>query len=193
MPETPSTNPTPTSKGSNGPGRRSAAVTGNPGNPGNPGNRTLPSWSTLAALVIALAALVVAILSWFHEPDTGVASTGHNKDEAKTSMCAVTATVREAVGLSTNAQAPGEPVAALAIAANARLALYGGGGYLLERLAAEPATPKDLKQAITAYANTLQELSINYLAGAAPDDPVQQPLREQLQTQIGELNQLCQQ
>lgn len=36
---------------------------------------------------------------------------------------------------------PGDPTGDLAVAANARLALYSGGDYLLRRLTAEPATP----------------------------------------------------
>jgi hypothetical protein len=145
----------------------------------------------LAALVIGVAALVVAIIGFFHSsPASG--SSGHKKDEAKASLCQVSTTVREAVGRSTNVTAPDNPVAALAVASNARLALYAGGGFLNERVTAESAAPKDLKDAVTAYADTLQELSINYLAGASPTDSVQQPLRDKLNSEIEQLNNLCQ-
>jgi hypothetical protein len=145
----------------------------------------------LAALLIGVAALVVAILGWFH-PSTASGSSGHNKDEAKASLCQVTGTVREAVGRSTNVPPPENPVAALAVASNARLALYGGGGYLHRRVTAESAAPQALKDAATAYADTLQELSINYLAGASPTDSVQQPLRDKLNSELEQLNNLCQ-
>jgi hypothetical protein len=144
----------------------------------------------LAALLIGVIALVVAIFGWFHS-STGSGASGHNKDDAKASLCQVTTTVREAVGRSTNINPPDNPVAAFAVAANARLALYAGGGYLNERVAAESAAPKDLKDAVTAYGDTLQELSINYLAGASPTDSVQQPMRDKLNTEIEELNNLC--
>ncbi|HEU0190407.1 MAG TPA: hypothetical protein VFR17_03920 [Mycobacterium sp.] len=152
----------------------------------------LSSLIAIAALVIALIATVLAIFGWFR-PESDAVTTGHNKTDAKANVCAVTGVVRQAVGISTNAQAPPEPAAQLAVAANARLALYGGGGYLRDVIDSEANAPKDLKQAVLAYANTLQELSINYLAGAAPDDSVQQPLRDQLVSQVESINQLCQQ
>jgi len=42
-------------------------------------------------------------------------------------------------------------------------------------------------------ADTLEALSINYLAGPSPEDAVQQPLRDQLRGQIEVLDNLCQQ
>jgi hypothetical protein len=144
----------------------------------------------VAALLLGVIALAVAIIGWFY-PTTESGSSGHNKEEAKASLCQVSGTVREAVGRSTNVPPPENPVAALAVASNARLALYAGGGYLNERAAAESAAPKDLKDAVTAYGDTLQELSINYLAGASPTDSRQQPLRDKLNTEIEELNNLC--
>jgi hypothetical protein len=149
-------------------------------------------WSAFAALVVALAALVVAILGWFHPSTDDTSSKGHNKQQAKESICAATGAVREAVGRSTNVPQQENPVAALAVASNARLGLYAGGGYLHHQLAEEPSAPKDLKKAISAYADTLQELSINYLAGASPTDAVQQPLRDQLNSQLTEIDKLCQ-
>lgn len=41
-------------------------------------------------------------------------------------------------------------------------------------------------------ADTLELLSVNYLAGHSPDDATQQPLRDQLKGQIGDLDTLCQ-
>lgn len=85
---------------------------------------------------------------------------------------------------------PGDPIGALAVAANARLALYGGGGYLRDRVAMEPASPPDLAKAINAMANTLQELSIGYLAGAP--NYTQDPLRRDLDSELDQINGLCQ-
>jgi hypothetical protein len=75
------------------------------------------------------------------------------------------------------------------VLANARLALIGGGAYLRDRLAAEPAAPADLAKAVDSLANTIEQLGVNYMAGAA--DGVQNPLRHDLIAQIGQVNDLC--
>lgn len=158
------------------------------------GNRQLPSWLTLAALVIAVVAVALAVVGWFR-PATGPGKfSGQEAQDAKGRICEVTGTVRQATSINTNmtSPVPGDAVAGLAIAANARLALYAGGGYVLQRLAEEPATPADLAKAATAMANTMQELGINYLAGASADSPMQQPLRDNLSTQLADLDTLCQ-
>jgi hypothetical protein len=59
---------------------------------------------------------------------------------------------------------PDDPIDQLAVASNARTALLGGGAYLRERLAAEPAAPADLAKAVNSMAKTIEQLSINYLA-----------------------------
>jgi hypothetical protein len=138
--------------------------------------------------------VVLAIVGWFH-PSTGPGKfSGQQQQDAKAKICGATGVVRQAVGIGTNMgnPVPDDPSGALAVAANARLALYAGGGFLHQQLAAAPATPGDLSKAVTSYADTLQALGINYLAGAAPSDPVQQPLRDQLVPQLAELDQLCQ-
>ena len=151
-----------------------------------------PPWVALAALATALVALALAVVGWFYP--SSKAGTGHNKQEAKAALCEVTGTVRKAVSAGTSQGNPiaGDPVGGIAVAGNARLALYAGGSYLLERVDAEPAAPKDLRDAVTSYADTLQQLGINYLAGEPADGPVQQPLRDKLNTHREELNTLCQ-
>jgi hypothetical protein len=64
------------------------------------------------------------------------------------------------------------------VAANARLALIGGGAYLRDRLAAQPSAPADLAKAVSSY-----------LANA--DNSVQEPLRKDLDPEITQLNKLC--
>lgn len=148
----------------------------------------------MVALVIAVAAVVLAVIGWFR-PSTGPGKfSDQQAQDAKQQICQVVGTVRQATSINTNMEnpTPGDPAGGLAVAANARLALYGGGGYVLGRLAAEPATPADLAKAATTMANTMQELSINYLAGAAADSSVQQPLRENLSSVLSDLDQLCQ-
>lgn len=159
------------------------------------GGPKLPSWTSLAALVLAAIATVLAVIGWFR-PATGPGKFGEqDRQDAKGRICSVTGTVRQATSLNTNMANPvqGDPIGALAVAANARLALYGGGGFLHERLAEEPATPADLRDAVDEMADTLEELGINYLAGEPADGPKQQPLRDKLTTQLSDIDTLCQQ
>lgn len=106
-------------------------------------------------------------------------------------VCAAHRIVRQAAVLNTNQAnpVPGDPTGDLAVAANARLALYSGGDYLLRRLTAEPATPAELRDAVRSLANALQELAVNYLAGAP--DSVVTPLRLALERDTRAVDPLC--
>ncbi len=75
------------------------------------------------------------------------------------------------------------------MATSARLALVGSGTYLKDRLAANTAAPADLADAANSFANTIEQLGVNYLAGE--DASVQDPLRHDLDTQIAQLDKLC--
>lgn len=186
MPESFTSDPVPTAKGPKPP---------QAGFPQSAGARQLPSWLTLVTLALAVVGLVVAVLGWFH-PSTGPGKfSDDEKQAAKQSICAAQSTVRQATGLNTNMTnpVPGDPAGELAVAANARLALYGGGGYLRAQIADTPATAADLSKAVSDMAGTMQSLSINYLAGASPNDAVQAPLRDALKSEIAELDNLCQQ
>lgn len=151
----------------------------------------MPAWLPLG---VAVLALILALISLFW-PSGGAKKYGDQEaQDAKGQMCTVTGTVRQATSINTNMSnpVPDDPVGGLAVAANARLALYGGGNYLHEQLEANPATPADLAKAVENLASTMQQLGINYLAGASADSPVQQPLRDQLTGELAELDQLCQ-
>ena len=57
------------------------------------------------------------------------------------------------------------------MAGNARLALLGGGQYLLSQL--DSATPPQLADAVRSFANDLQDIGINALAGVPNSNPEQ--------------------
>jgi hypothetical protein len=100
--------------------------------------------------------------------------TDAQRTAAKTQICADWNVVKNGVNLNTNLTAPGGPndtTGTYAIAANARLALIGGGQYLLTRL--DPATPPDLADAIRKFANNLMEIGVNATAGTQNSDPAQ--------------------
>ena len=83
----------------------------------------------------------------------------------------------------------GHYIRLFAVATSARLALYGGGSYLRDRLTKEPATPEDLAKAVDSLATTLENLAVNYLA----DVPgfVQDPLRHNLDGQLVDVEGRC--
>jgi hypothetical protein len=157
------------------------------------GVSTLSRWATLAAVVIAAITLVLGIVDWFRSAshDGGSpAFTIQQVKDAKTNVCAASVTVHQAVVTNTNLESPpdGDPIGPLVVAASARLALYGGGGYLQERLTREPATPGDLTKAVTSLATTLEDLGINYLAGAPAF--TQDQLRQNLDGQMLDVDRL---
>jgi hypothetical protein len=147
-------------------------------------------WPTLAALAIAALALAIAVWGWFGSVHRASFS-GQQTADAKTNVCAAFQTARQAVVINTHLVNPrgDDQVGTLAVAANARLALLGGGAYLRDRLDAEPATPADLANGVKAVAASIEQLGINYLAGAS--NSVQDPLRKNLDQQIAQVRKLC--
>lgn len=125
---------------------------------------------TLLSPFIALVAIGVAsyalLLAW-PQKQAAAAPTA----EAKQKVCAAFDTVSKAVQLQTHADLGPDPIAQTAVAGNARLALIGGGEYLLSRL--DEQTPPDLAEAVRLFANNLEDIGVNALAGATNDDPQQ--------------------
>jgi hypothetical protein len=91
--------------------------------------------------------------------------------DSKTSVCSTVETVGKAVQIQTNADLGPDPVAQRAVAGNARLAIFGGGDYLLKMLG--PNTPKELGDAVRAFADNLQDIGMNALADVPNTDPAQ--------------------
>lgn len=148
-------------------------------------------WIPAATALLAIAALACGVAGWFL-PSSGASYSADQTAQAKKQICAEAKTVNRAVVTNTHRANPGQkdPTGSLAIAANARLALYGGGDYLEDRLAKLPATSSELADAVNAMAGTLQQLGIAYLADAGND--TLQPLRNALTAQTEQVNKLCQ-
>jgi hypothetical protein len=144
-------------------------------------------WPTYAALAIAVIAAALAGLAYFHPAHSG-ASVAQQGGDAKANTCSAYVNTRKAVIINTHLESP-NPDAQFAVAANARLALIGGGGYLRDRLAANTAAPADLATAANSFATTIEQLGINYLTNASND--VQNPLRQTLDNEINQLDTLC--
>jgi hypothetical protein len=151
-------------------------------------------WIAPAGLAIGVLALTLTLVQWFHPSSHGNGSPSFSDQQAKdakTSVCAAYTIVHRAVAINTHLEDPpsGGPVGPLAVATSARLALYGGGSYLRDRLTKEPATPEDLAKAVDSLATTLEDLAVNYLADVPPF--VQDPLRHNLDGQLVDVEGRC--
>jgi hypothetical protein len=149
------------------------------------------------ALLIALAAGGLAGWAVLRGPSQAAeasstsapAPTAEQSAQAKTRACGAFITVRNAVSLQTHADAGPDPIAAQAVAANARLAMFGGGSYLLGHL--DVNTQPDLSTAIHSFADTLQDISINALAGVPNSDPEQAARLGDAEAASGRVEELC--
>jgi hypothetical protein len=149
-------------------------------------------WPMYVSLAIAVIAVAVAIAAWFRPAHSSAPSfDGQQTTEAKKSVCTAYNSVKQAVVINTHMENPrgDDPVGHLAVAANARLALLGGGQYLQDRLAAAPAAPADLANAVTTMAKTTEDLGMGYLTGAS--SLALDPLRNDLNSEIGQLDAMC--
>jgi hypothetical protein len=156
-------------------------------------------WPSFAALAIALVAVAIAIIGWFrpvgHTDQPTAPTTAPYTDQqiadAKDHICAAYRISKNQVFVNTHRPNPveGDEIGSLAVAANGRLALYAGGDYLLKRLAAEPATPSDLADAVRALGNSYEEAGIrtlNYEPNSALD-----ALRHDIDADIAKIDGLC--
>jgi hypothetical protein len=133
-------------------------------------------WLAVSALV--LAAVGVGLGAWSllrpapEAPDPVVSQTGsQSAGDAKQRVCKAFQLVSDAVAIQTHADLGPDPVAQKAIAGNARLALIGGGQYLLASVG--PDTPAELADPVRAFATNLQDIGISALAEVPSTDPAQ--------------------
>jgi hypothetical protein len=129
----------------------------------------LSRWAAPAALIIAVIAVALALWALISAsskaPETALAG------DPKVRVCTAFGTVSQAIPLQTNMDLGPDKVAQNAVAANARLSLIGGSQYLLNRL--DSATPSQLSDPVRLFANSLQEIGMNALAGAPNSEPNQ--------------------
>ncbi len=150
----------------------------------HPGGR-FPQWVAPVALVLAAIGTLLSLwsLKTASENAPGVKLAG----DSKVRVCSAFATVSKAVTLQTNGGA--EPLPEPLAAANSRQALLAGGQYLLQQIDAQ--TPKNLTDAVTAFANDIQTLGLNYLGGAVSTDPTQAELIKRADTGLTGVANLC--
>jgi hypothetical protein len=154
----------------------------------------LSRWAAPAALLLSVIAIAGGAVGWFypHKSASSAATyTDQQSKDAKKHMCETFVLVDRAVVRNSRLKNPpeGGPIGALSVATSARLAFYGGGGFLRDRVSLEPATPSDLAQLMSAMGSTLEELAVGYLAGAP--DFTQDALRQNLDEKIKAIVEKC--
>lgn len=153
-------------------------------------------WMAPVALVLSLLAAVGAGWALFKPaPEAaGISASGVTTDDPKSTTCKAFKTVSDAVFLQTN-RAPSPdmgaaaPAAAEAIAANARLAMLGGANYLLDRLPTNAT--EDLAGEVRKFADQLNNIGMNALAGIPNDKPEQADLLRGAEESNRKLVDLC--
>jgi hypothetical protein len=145
-------------------------------------------WVAPLALLVALIAVGLAMWSLVKAPSE-TAPTAQQTGDAKTRVCTAFDTVTKAVYMQTHADLGPDPVAMQAVAGNARLALFGGGQYLLSSLS--PDTPSELADDVRSFGNTLSEIGMNALAGVTNDDPAQNTRLQDGQAISTKISALC--
>jgi hypothetical protein len=129
-----------------------------------------PRWIAPVALLLAVVACALAawaLLSKPSETPAGAAA-ANSEGDPKTGVCDTFKVVTNAVALQTHNDLGPDPIPQAAVAGNARLALFGGGQYLLTSI--QPDTPKDLAVSVRSFANNLQAVGMNALAGVTNDN-----------------------
>jgi hypothetical protein len=148
--------------------------------------------TTAPKSAIPVAALIVGVLAfgfagwavWRPAPEAAATSgvspvaTGPfddaQRDAAEEKLCTAFEVIRKGVAINTNASAPGGPenvTGAIAVGANARLALLGGGQYLLARI--DPAAPEKMAADATKLSNLLMDIGATSISGVPTADAAQ--------------------
>jgi hypothetical protein len=159
-------------------------------------------WLGLAALLLALVALAIAVINvvrpdWTEKFDktpvtTTAAPAGPSQQQvatAKTKACDAYNSVGAAVTARTNAQVGPDFIQTELVNINARQSFVFGHDYLLSHL--DGATPADLANAVQSFANDLQDVALNSLAGVGNEDPAQAGRLQNMVDLNGKINELC--
>jgi hypothetical protein len=153
---------------------------------------------TLVVVSLVVAILALGLSGWLliRQAQPGTSDSPEYSDaqraDAKAKICSATDLVRKGVSLNTNLQPPGGPedvTGSLAVAANARISLYDGGQYLLARF--DPATPPDLADVVTKFANLLMDIGAAATSGQQNSQPEQAARLKEADASNTEITQLC--
>lgn len=151
-----------------------------------------PKWVAPAALALSVLAAIGAGVALF-KPAAPTTDAGPAADP-KAQVCTAFNTVSTAVSIQTKRGpspdlGPMAPVAAEAIAANARLAMAGGAGYLLDQL--PPNAPTRLANEVRTFAEDLNGIAMNALAGIPNEKEPQAGLLKSVEETNKRIAELC--
>jgi len=155
------------------------------------GRILLPITLVVAIAAVALSGWLLIRLAQEGSPNSPNYS-GAQRADAKREICSATDLVRKGVSLNTNLQPPRgseDVTGSLAVAANARIALYDGGQYLLARL--DPATPPELADAVKKVGNLLMDIGAAATSGQQNSEPDQAARLRDVDAANGIITELC--
>jgi hypothetical protein len=153
--------------------------------------RVTSAWMAPLALLVAVVAVVLALSSIISSSSSSKsdASLGTDGSDPKARVCAAFDTVSRAIPLQTNNNLGANPVAEAAVAANARLALLGGGAFLENSLGSD--APSNLAGPVRDFAINLQDIGMNALAGIPMNDATQTTLAAQGEQARSQITDMC--
>lgn len=128
-------------------------------------------WAVPFAILLGVIAVALSIWAVVSATSKDSGASGSLPGDAKLRVCGAFETVARGVALQTHNDLGADPIAQAAVAGNARLALVGGGDYLLRQV--DSNTPSQLADAVSSFARDLQDIGINALAGVQNSDPGQ--------------------
>jgi hypothetical protein len=150
-------------------------------------DNTWSRWTAPVASLLAVVAVGLAIWALTKSPSTPAET--KLAGDPKLRVCSAFDLVTKAVSLQTHANLGPDPIAQSAVAANARLALVGGGQYLLNSL--DSATDPKLADAVRSFANDLLEVGMNAAAGATNTDTGQSERLTRADSTRKQIAELC--
>jgi len=148
----------------------------------------------LTLAVIALAALALAIGSWFRpgphiNPTTPTQTyTAQQTADARAAVCKAVDKFNRAVSVGKSLPAGSD---SLVTAVNSRQIFDVFSRHLLATLAEEPATPADLAAAVREVGSSLEEVVIAYQDGLTNSDPQLRPVLDSSTAAANAIQQLC--
>lgn len=158
--------------------------------PAQPNPSIVSRLAIVVPTLISIVALGIAIWALTHPASTAPPPpTAEQVAEAKGRACDAYSRVHTAVALQTRADTGTDPIAAQAIAANARLSMSVGSQHLVDSLS--PAVPSELAGLLRSVATDLQDLAINALAGTTDGDTGQVARLHDLETTSARVVELC--
>ncbi|MGK2868598.1 MAG: hypothetical protein ACSLFA_18540 [Mycobacterium sp.] len=166
------------------------------------GSGRSPVVIAVTAMLLAIATLGASAYMWRNPVNSAgtpmaasaepaeLAFTDAQRDEAKAKVCDAFIVVSAGVANSSAVQAEqGDVLGAIAVATSARLGLYGGGQYILNKV--DPATDPVLAEAARSFGSGLMDVAAAALAQIPSEDPAHQERLKNVDARNAELQGIC--